>query len=158
MVTFDEGIRILVEYLERRMAAHDDPMERIAAWIEGALRQAAPPAASRTLPWSLGSGRLALRFPEQFRLNEAAIVAPLAREIANAEAAGAGHSPGASGDAWLIFGYTLDTVTATCWPRPCRTNRPRCTWSTSHNGRSAAGRAQGNGGGERWREVWEGST
>lgn len=110
LVTFDEGTRVLVEYLARRMGAHQDPMDRIGAWIEGYVRQAAPPAASRTLPWSLGIGRLALQFPEQFDRNQAAIVAPLEREIADAVAQGAAETPDPQGDAWLIFGYTVDSV------------------------------------------------
>jgi AcrR family transcriptional regulator len=108
--TFREGTRILVEYLERRIAAHEEAVDRIGAWVHGYVRQAAPPAASRTLPWSLGIGRLALQFPDDFDRNQSAIVAPLQREIAAAVAEGSCHTPDPGGDAWLIFGYTVDTV------------------------------------------------
>jgi len=111
LTAFDEGTRLLVDYLEHKMSAHDDPFTAIGAWIEGYVRQVTEPsAARRTLPWSLGIGRLAMLFPEQFDRNQAAIVAPLARQIAGAVAQGTGHSPDPERDAWLIFGYTVDTV------------------------------------------------
>jgi AcrR family transcriptional regulator len=111
LVTLDEGTRLLVRYLEHRMAAHADPMEAIGAWIDGFVRQAVQPvAARRTLPWSLGAGRLATAYPGRFERNQAALVAPLARRIAAAVAAGSASSPDPRRDAWLIFGCTVETL------------------------------------------------
>lgn len=110
VVAYAEGTRHLTAYLERKIDAHTDPLRRIDAWIEGYTRQASPPAARRILPWSLGIGRLALDFPDDFDANQSAIVALLEREIARAVAAGVATTPDPDGDAWLIFGYTVDTV------------------------------------------------
>lgn len=111
LVALDEGTRVLVEYLERRMAAATDPTTAIAGWIDGFVRQAVnPSAAQRTRPWTLGSGRLASAFPADFERNQRAIAAPLEREIARASADGTARSPDPARDARLIYAYTSDTV------------------------------------------------
>jgi AcrR family transcriptional regulator len=111
LVALDEGTRVLVDYLERRMAAAADPLAAIGAWIEGFVRQAAnPSAAQRTRPWTLGTGRLASRFPADFDRNQRAIAAPLEREITRAVAEGLARSPDPARDARLIYAYTSDTV------------------------------------------------
>lgn len=111
LVTLDEGTRVLVEYLERRMAAAGDPLAAVAAWIEGFVRQAInPSAAQRTRPWTLATSRLASAFPAEFERNHRAIMAPLEREIAQAVATGVGRSPDPSRDARVIYGYTSDTM------------------------------------------------
>ncbi len=110
LVAYAEGMRGLVEHLERRMAALDDPFERIRTWIEVFVRQASPPTARRALPWSVGMGRIAVDFPDDYERYQALAVSPLAREIDAAVQAGAAHSPDPLRDAWLVYGYTLDTV------------------------------------------------
>jgi AcrR family transcriptional regulator len=110
LVAYAEGTRMLVDRLERRMSASDDPFERIRTWIEGFVRQASPPTAQRALPWSVGMGRIAVDFPDAYERNQAAAVAPLAREIDAAVRNGEGQSPDPLRDAWLIYGYTLNTV------------------------------------------------
>lgn len=111
LVALDEGTRVLVEYLERRMAAAADPKAAIGAWIDGFVRQAVhPSAAQRTRPWTLGSGRLASTFPADFERNQRAIAALLEREIARAVAKGTARSPDPARDARLIYAYTSDTV------------------------------------------------
>jgi AcrR family transcriptional regulator len=67
LVLLDEGRLRLVETLAKRMRAADcDPSERIRAWIEGVLAQAAnPDAAARTRPWVLSEQRLTERFPAE---------------------------------------------------------------------------------------------
>jgi hypothetical protein len=109
-VTYDEGARRMVEYLERRMSSAEGPFNRIAAWIEGFVRQASPPTARRALPWSVGIGRMAVRFPDSYDRNQSAVVAPLEREVTDAVRRGIGHSPDPRRDAWLIFGYADTTV------------------------------------------------
>jgi AcrR family transcriptional regulator len=110
LVTYAEGTRALVERLEQRMSAVDDPFERIRTWIEVFVRQASPPTARRALPWSVGMGRIAVDFPEDYERNQAAVVAPLAREIEAAADDSPAVSPDPVRDAWLVYGYTLDTV------------------------------------------------
>lgn len=110
LVTYAEGTRALVERLEQRMSAVDDPFERVRTWIEVFVRQASPPTARRALPWSVGMGRIAVDFPEDYERNQAAVVAPLAREIEAAVGGSSAVSPDPVRDAWLVYGYTLDTV------------------------------------------------
>ena len=111
LVTLEEGCRVLAEYLEHRMSTVPKPLDKVGAWIDGFVRQAVnPSAARRTLPWTLGAGRLATVFPEQFDKNQARIMVPLRREIANAVKDGSGQSPDPARDARLIYGYTMDNV------------------------------------------------
>lgn len=110
LVTYAEGTRVLVERLEERMSALDDSFDRIRTWIEVFVRQASPPTARRALPWSVGMGRIAVDFPDDYDRNQAAVVAPLAREIDAAVRDGSAVSPDPARDAWLVYGYTLDTV------------------------------------------------
>ncbi len=111
LVALDKGAAVLVDYLEHRMADKPDPMAKIASWIEGCMRQTVnPSAARRSLPWTLGFGRIAIAFPEEFDRNQSSIMAPLQREIERAVADGTGRSPDPSRDARLIFGYTMYTV------------------------------------------------
>jgi len=111
LVTLEEGCRVLAEYLEHRMSTVAEPLDKVGAWIDGFVRQAVnPSAARRTLPWTLGAGRLATVFPEQFDKNQATIMVPLHREIANAVKDGSGQSPDPARDARLIYGYTMDIV------------------------------------------------
>jgi AcrR family transcriptional regulator len=111
LVTLDEGCRVVAEYLEHRMSTVPDPLDKVGAWIDGFVRQAVNPSvARRTLPWALGSGRLATVYPEQFDKYQARVMMPLHREITNAVKDGSGRTPDAARDARLIYGYTLDTV------------------------------------------------
>ncbi|HUA95840.1 MAG TPA: TetR/AcrR family transcriptional regulator [Acidimicrobiales bacterium] len=110
LVTYAEGTRALVERLEERMSAVDDPYERVRTWIEVFVRQASPPTARRALPWSVGMGRIAVDFPEDYERNQAAVVAPLARGIEAAAGGSPAVTPDPVRDAWLVYGYTLDTV------------------------------------------------
>lgn len=111
LVALDEGTRVLVDYLERRMAAAPDPKAAVGAWIDGFVWQAVNPSAARRVrPWTLGTGRLASTFPAEFERNQRAITALLEREIARAVTDGTARSPDPSRDARLIYGYTSDTV------------------------------------------------
>lgn len=111
LVAMDRGTGLLVDYLEHRMGRRSEPSARLVAWIDGFVRQAINPvAARRTLPWSLGVGRLAALFPDAFERSQERIVAPLEREIRAAVKAGLATSPDPTRDARLIFAYTIDTI------------------------------------------------
>ena len=111
LVAMDRGTRLLVDYLEHRVARHEDPSARITAWIDGFVRQAINPvAARRTLPWSLGVGRLGALFPEAFEQSQQRITAPLEREIRAVVGSGRGSSPDPTRDARIIFAYSLETI------------------------------------------------
>lgn len=111
LVSLHDGTRRQVEYMRHRMDAHAEPLDRIGWWIEGLVRQAInPEAARRTLPWSLGFGRLAMRFPEEIERAQLALLRPLEQEIRRAVDNGTATSPDPLKDARVIFGYTMDNV------------------------------------------------
>jgi AcrR family transcriptional regulator len=111
LVALDQACNVLVEYLEYRMARVEDPMDKIEEWIDGCLRQAKnPSAARRILPWTLGFGRIATKFPQRLQHTQDAMKLVLEREIRTAVASGAAHSPDPAGDAQIIFAFTGNTV------------------------------------------------
>ena len=66
LVLLDDGRRRLLGYLEHRIARFEAPEDRLRAWVEGVLAQAAEPAAAaRTRPFVANQDRLAERFPEE---------------------------------------------------------------------------------------------
>ncbi len=111
LVALEAGSLELVAYIESRMARFEQPLDRIGGWIEGflqhvALREAAP----RYIPSTLGVGRLATLHPDHFDRCQALLIAPLVREITDAVARGAAHSPSPAKDARIIYGYTMDAI------------------------------------------------
>ncbi len=111
LVALEAGSLELVTFIEGRMARFEQPLDRIGAWIEGflqhvALREAAP----RYIPSTLGVGRLATLHPDHFDRCQALLIAPLVREITDAVAQGAAHSPSPEKDARIIYGYTMDAI------------------------------------------------
>ena len=111
LVALEAGSLELVAFLEGRMARFEQPLDRIGGWIEGflqhvALREAAP----RYIPSTLGVGRLATLHPDHFDRCQALLIAPLVREITDAVARGAAHSPSPAKDARIIYGYTMDAI------------------------------------------------
>jgi AcrR family transcriptional regulator len=66
LAVLDQGGRLLDEYLRKRMAAQDNPVDKIRAWIRGFTAQAIrPKAAAATRPFMFPSARLYERFPEE---------------------------------------------------------------------------------------------
>jgi AcrR family transcriptional regulator len=111
LVALDQASNVLVEYLEHRMARVPGPLEKIGEWIDGCLRQAVnPSAARRILPWTLGFGRIAAKFPDQLERNQNAIIGLLEREIQAVVDQGLGTSPDPATDARIVFGCTSHTV------------------------------------------------
>ncbi len=111
LAALEQGSHLLVDHLERRMAAATDEVGRIDAWIVGFVRQAANRAAARrTLPWTLGAGRLATDFPDALGRNQGTVIAPLERQIRAAVANGRSTSPDPASDAQIIFSFTADTL------------------------------------------------
>ncbi len=111
LVALDRASNVLVEYLEHRMDRVPGPLAKIGEWIDGCLRQAVnPSAARRILPWTLGFGRIAAKFPEQLDRNQNAIIGLLEREIQAVVDEGLGSSPDPATDARIVFGCTSHTV------------------------------------------------
>lgn len=78
LALLDDGRRRLVEYLERRMRRARSAEEKVRAWVEGVLAQAANPhAAARTRPFFTDEDRLAGRFPEEHGQSVEALVSLL---------------------------------------------------------------------------------
>jgi AcrR family transcriptional regulator len=89
LALLDEGRRKLVDALRRRMARGSSPEERVRAWVEGVLAQAAnPDAAGRTRPWVLSEQRLAERFPEEQEASVERLVGLLREPIARLRGGG----------------------------------------------------------------------
>jgi AcrR family transcriptional regulator len=111
LVALRRASDVLVEYLAHRVGSTPDPLAKVGEWIDGSLRQAVnPSAARRILPWTLGLGSIAARFPEQLERNREAIIAPLTGAIEEVVESGQGYSPDPADDARLIFAYTGHTV------------------------------------------------
>jgi AcrR family transcriptional regulator len=82
LVLLVEGRQSLVGYLAHRMDKAATPAERIRAWIEGVLAQAADAeAAARTRPFVVHQDRLAEQFPEEQRQSVDLLVELLEAEV-----------------------------------------------------------------------------
>jgi len=89
LVVLADGRHRLAGYLTHRMDRAPEGFERVRAWIEGVMAQAADPvAASRTKPFVANLGRLTERFPEEMARSVDAMVDPLHRALTRAVAPG----------------------------------------------------------------------
>lgn len=89
VAVLDHGIALLADYLEARMAAAPDPVERVRAWVRGMLAQALDVrGAEATRPFALARGRLARHYPDEVARSEQRLAALARRAIAEAKAAG----------------------------------------------------------------------
>ena len=85
VAVLDEGQRLLVETLERRMRRVEPGGPRVQAWIEGVLEQARNPEAARnTRPFAINGVRLNDRFPAETAASSERVVAPLRAAVADA--------------------------------------------------------------------------
>lgn len=111
ILALNEGSRLLVEHLQRRMARGSSSLEKIGEWIRGVAGQAATPEAMRrTSPWSLSMGRLERDFPAELARNQALVIAPL-EEIIRVEAAvGRSSSSDPKVDARVVFSAATDIL------------------------------------------------
>jgi AcrR family transcriptional regulator len=111
LMAVDEGSQRLVDYIEAKMAATEDPLVRIKVWIECFVRRARTPRSARgTLPWTLAVGRLEILYPDQVGGGRAMVIWPLEREIANAVARKSAQSPSPKEDARMVYDYTMEAV------------------------------------------------
>jgi AcrR family transcriptional regulator len=89
LAVLDEGIWVLADYLRQRMATATSPEQGIRRWLEGLTRQALrPDAAEATRPFALERARLAELFPEEVKLSETRVTAPLREALERAARAG----------------------------------------------------------------------
>ena len=106
LLLLDDGRRRILGYLEHRMQRASTPEDRVRAWIEGVLAQAANErAASRTRPFVANQERLAESFPEEQQASVDLLVEQLAAAIA-------ALAPGsdASRDAVAIYRLAFATL------------------------------------------------
>jgi len=83
LLLLDDGRRRIVGYLQNRMKRESTPEDRVRAWIEGVLAQAANErAASRTRPFVANQDRLAEAFPAEQQASIDLLVDQLATAIA----------------------------------------------------------------------------
>ena len=83
LLLLDDGRRRILGYLEHRMQRASTPEDRVRAWIEGVLAQAANErAASRTRPFVANQERLAEAFPEEQQASVDLLIDQLAAAIA----------------------------------------------------------------------------
>ncbi len=83
LLLLDDGRRRILGYLEHRMQRASTPEDRVRAWIEGVLAQAANErAASRTRPFVANQERLAEAFPAEQQASVDLLIDQLAAEIA----------------------------------------------------------------------------
>ena len=111
LVLLDDGRRRLVGYLAHRMEKANRPEQRIRAWIEGVLAQAADPdVAARTRPFLAHQDRLAEQFPEEQQQSVDLLVGLLADAISDLP--GARGAASARRDARAVYELTFATLHA----------------------------------------------
>ena len=109
LVLLDDGRRRLVGYLAHRMEKGATPEQRIRAWIEGVLAQAADPdVAARTRPFLAHQDRLAEQFPAEQQQSVDLLVSLLADAIAELPADRG--RPAARRDATAVYELTFGTL------------------------------------------------
>ncbi len=84
LVILDDGRRQLVSYLEHRMAAVDEPRQKVGEWVRGVLAQGTnETAASRTRPFVASEDRLAQAFPAEHAASVDLLIDQLVTVIAS---------------------------------------------------------------------------
>lgn len=106
LLLLDDGRRRILGYLEHRMQRVSTPEERVRAWIEGVLAQAANErAASRTRPFVANQQRLAEAYPDEQQASIDLLVDQLADPIG-----ALGSSGNAARDAETIYRLSFATL------------------------------------------------
>lgn len=110
LLLLDDGRRKLLGYLEHRMQKAATPSERIRAWIEGVLAQAAnAEAAARTRPFLANRDRLAEHFPAEQQASMDLLVDLLAAAISDVPGR-KGDRAGARRDSEAIYDVTFGAL------------------------------------------------
>jgi AcrR family transcriptional regulator len=110
LAILDDGLGVLLAYLDTCMPRDGAPIDRIRGWIDGVITQALHPRGARaTRPFVSQRARLAERFPEQTTVWIRRVQAPLGEAIAAARDAGVlpGADPERDADAvyHLVMGW-----------------------------------------------------
>jgi AcrR family transcriptional regulator len=106
----DAGARRLATYVERRMAAHDEPLDQVRAWVAAVLEQATDPkAAEPTRAVSFNRNVLDVDREHAARQAESLVWAQLEPPLA------ALGRPRPSDDAYLIGKLVFAVLTEALW-------------------------------------------
>jgi AcrR family transcriptional regulator len=114
----DAGARRLVGYVEHRMAAFDDPLDQVRAWVGGVLSQATDPKVAeptRAVAWNRNA--LAADRETAARQAESLVWALLERPLADLGC----EQP--RREAYLIGGLVLGVLTEVLWSDEATTSR-----------------------------------
>jgi AcrR family transcriptional regulator len=113
VAVLDEGIRGLADYLDRRMAACEDPIEAVREWVRGMALQAQDPTGARaSRPFALARGRLAEDFPAEVREAQSTATTPLQRALERAVRVGVLSSIDPERDAETVYHLVMGWVQA----------------------------------------------
>jgi AcrR family transcriptional regulator len=103
LVVLDESWRIVASYLSKRIARTEGASARLRAWIDGVLRQAQDPEASRrTRPFAITGRRLEARFPKEYAEARRTFVEQLTEVIVDGVSEGVFESRHPADDALII--------------------------------------------------------
>src|SRR5262249_35581800 len=104
LVVLDESRQIVGGYLRKRIARADGASAKLRAYIDGVLRQAQDPEASRrTRPFAVAGRRVEARLPEQYARPERVLTEPLAEVIRGGVGEGVFESRQPDEDAQIIY-------------------------------------------------------
>lgn len=114
LVVLDDGRRRLVTHLERRMQRVTSPAEKVRAWVEGIMAQAADRrAADRTRPFVTSEQRLAEAFPAEHAASVDQLVdllVPPLTELAGPSGRAKGRAERITEDARAVYRLTFATL------------------------------------------------
>jgi AcrR family transcriptional regulator len=104
LVVLDESRQIVARYLAKRIAKVDEASAKLRAWIDGVMRQAQDPEASRrTRPFALTGRRLEARFPAQYARSQSALTKLLEDVVREGVEDGVFESRQPTEDAQIIY-------------------------------------------------------
>jgi len=104
LVVLDESRHIVASYLAKRIAKVDGASAKLRAWIDGVLRQAQDPEATRrTRPFAITGRRLEAQFPDQYARSQLVLTQLLTDVIGDGIDEGVFQSRRPEHDAQIVY-------------------------------------------------------
>jgi AcrR family transcriptional regulator len=104
LVVLDESRQIVAAYVRKRIARADGAVAKLRAYIDGVMRQAQDPEASRrTRPFAVTGRRLEARFPDHYAHSQVVLTQPIADVIRAGMREGVFESRQPDEDAQIIY-------------------------------------------------------
>lgn len=111
LAILDDGTRVLLSYLDHRMSQAATAGDRVRAWIDGVVAQAASPrGADATRPFATHQARLAESFPSEVRRLAELLVTPLRAALRDARDGGEMPGVDPQRDAEAIYSISMGWV------------------------------------------------